>query len=295
MNDVKHAGNCGSLYVVATPIGNRDDITLRALEMLKKVDVIAAEDTRYTGRFLAAHDISADFVSYHDHNEDMRAPVLIDRLKNGESIALLSNAGTPLVSDPGYRLINEAIANKINVIPIPGVSAAIAALSVSGLPTDSFVFAGFLAKKRGKRLKQLKRLANDPGTIVFYESPKRIIKFMEEIVTSMGDRYSVLAREMTKVHEEFIRGRITEIIECLKKRTSVKGEITLLVTGKEEDGVSMELVRREIEKSLKSEETGMAGIVKNIAEKYEISRSKVYKAALTLKEKQQFKRKGKEL
>ena len=285
MNDGKHASDCGSLYIVAAPIGNKDDITLRALDVLKKVDLIAAEDTRYTGRFLSAHDISGDFISYHDHNEDMRTPMLIDRLKRGQSIALLSNAGTPLVSDPGYRLIHAAIENKINVIPIPGVSAAIAALSASGLPTDSFVFTGFPARKKGKRLKQLKMLANDTRTIVFYESPKRIIKFMEEIVTTLGNRYGVLAREMTKVHEEFIRGPITEIIECLKQRSTVKGEITLLVTGKEEEDVSMELVRSEIERHLEIEENGISDISKHIAEKYGISRSIVYETALKLKEK----------
>lgn len=284
MNDIKHAAHCGSLYVVATPIGNRDDITLRALNVLKEVDVIATEDTRYTGRFLAAHDIRGDLISYHEHNEDMRTPVLMEKLKNGESIAILSNAGTPLISDPGYRLVKEAIAHNINVIPIPGVSAAIAALSVSGLPTDSFVFAGFLAKKRGKRFKQLKRLANDTRTIVFYESPKRILRFLEEVAANLGDRYSVLAREMTKIHEEFIRGSLTEIIECLKKRTSIKGEITLLVSGKEED-ISMDLVWNELEKRLEKEESGMAGIVKDIAGKYGISRSKVYDAALTLRDK----------
>ncbi len=286
MNDMKKSGACGSLYVVATPIGNKDDITLRALDVLKKADLIAAEDTRYTGRFLSAHGISGDLISYHDHNEDMRTPILIDRLKKGETIALISNAGTPSVSDPGYRLIKAAIKNEIQVIPIPGVSAAITALSASGLPTDSFIFAGFPARKKGKRLKQLKRLANDTRTIVFYESPKRILNLMGEILESMGDRDCVLAREMTKVHEEFIRGRITEVIECLKEKLSIRGEITLLVMGQEEDEASIDLIRSELEERLEVEAGGMAGIVRDIAEKYGISRSKVYEAAIRLKEKQ---------
>jgi len=292
MNDAKHTD--GTLYVVATPIGNREDITLRALDVLKKVNVIAAEDTRHTGRFLSSHGIDTDLISYHDHNEAMRAPVLIKRLKKGESIALLSNAGTPLVSDPGYRLIKSAITENIDVVPIPGVSAAIAALSVAGLPTDRFVFEGFPARKKGKRLKQLKILANDTRTIVFYESPKRIISFLEEIVAILGNRYGVLAREMTKIHEEFLRGSMTEIIDRLKERSAVKGEITLLVTSKDEDeDVSMECIRTELEKKLATNESGLAGVVKDIAVKYGVSKGSVYEMALKLKEKQTRKRKKK--
>lgn len=283
MNEGKHHNAYGCLYIVATPIGNRNDITLRALDVLKQVNWIAAEDTRTSGRFLSAHGISGDLISYHDHNEDERTPVLIKKLKKGDSIALLSNAGTPSVSDPGYRLIKTAVENHIDVIPIPGVSAAIAALSVSGLPTDSFIFVGFPARKKGKRLKQLKILANEPRTVVFYESPKRIIQFMEEIVASLGDRYGVLAREMTKMHEEFVRGRFTEIIENLRQRSSVKGEITLIVTGQVEDDVFDEDVENEIKKQLKAGKDSLSDLAKHIAEKYKISRSIVYEMALKLK------------
>jgi 16S rRNA (cytidine1402-2'-O)-methyltransferase len=285
MNEGKRHSANGCLYIVATPIGNRNDITLRALDVLKQVDWIAAEDTRTSGRFLSAYDISGDLISYHDHNEDERTPVLIEKLKKGDSIALLSNAGTPSVSDPGYRLIKTAVENHIDVIPIPGVSAAIAALSVSGLPTDSFIFVGFPARKKGKRLKQLKILANEPRTVVFYESPKRIIQFMEEIVASLGDRYGVLAREMTKIHEEFVRGRMTEIIENLKQRPTVKGEITLIVTGKDDGDVSKEDVQIEIERQLKTGKNSMSDLSKYIAEKYGIRRSIVYEMALKLKKK----------
>ena len=161
----------GDLYVVTTPIGNMEDITIRALKTLGQVDLVAAEDTRHTGRLLAYHDIKNNLISYHEHNEKARTPVLIHRLKTGSSVALVTNAGTPTVSDPGYRLVKEAIANHIRVIPIPGVSAVITANSAAGLPTDSFIFAGFPAKKKAKRLKQLQDLADEKKTLIFYENP----------------------------------------------------------------------------------------------------------------------------
>ncbi len=212
----------GILYVVATPIGNRDDITIRALNILGHVDLVAAEDTRHTGRLLAHHNIKCHMISFHEHNENDRTPDLINRLKAGLSVALVSNAGTPSVSDPGYRLVKEAVINRIRVSPIPGVSAAIAALSVSGLPTDSFVFIGFPAKKKAKRLDQLKDLEGEGRTMVFYESPRRILTFLKEIITVMGDRYGVLSREMTKLHEEFIRGFLSEILSSLNARSAIK-------------------------------------------------------------------------
>jgi 16S rRNA (cytidine1402-2'-O)-methyltransferase len=286
MTNDKHSGDYGNLYVVATPIGNKADITLRALDVLKHVDIIAAEDTRTTGRFLSAYDIKGDLISYHEHNEEVRTPALIKKLKKGDSIALLSNAGTPLVSDPGYRLVNEAIANKVKVIPVPGVCAAISALSVSGLPMNSFIFAGFPARKKGKRIKQLKTLANDTRTIVLYESPKRIIQLLEEIVEILGDRPGILAREMTKIHEEFIRGPITEIIECMKQRPAIKGEVTLLLAGQKEEAVPMELVKSEVQKKIKKDKNSISDISKRVADKYGISKRKVYEIAVAIKEKQ---------
>lgn len=272
------------MYVVATPIGNRKDITLRALDVLKEVDLIAAEDTRFTGRFLAAYDIKRPFISYHEHNEDKRTPELIERMKNGESIALLSDAGTPSVSDPGYRLIKAAIAQEIPVIPIPGASAAVAALSVSGLPTDAFLFVGFPARGKGKRLKFLKMLANEARTIVFYESPKRIIPLMEEMVEAMGDRCAVLAREMTKIHEEFLRGRLTEIITCMKNRSAVKGEITLLLAGRETEELPLAIIQRELKKRLDTDAGRVKQAVKEISDKYGVRRNKVYETAMKLRE-----------
>jgi len=276
----------GALYVVATPIGNRDDITIRALNILGNVDLVAAEDTRHTGRLLAHHNIKCHMISCHEDNEGERTPDLINRLKAGSSVALVSNAGTPSVSDPGYRLVKEAIANSIRVIPIPGVSAAIAALSVSGLPTDSFVFIGFPAKKKAKRLKQLQVLAGESRTMVFYESPKRILTLLKEIINVMGDRCGVLSREMTKLHEEFIRGFLSEILSSLDARPAIKGECTLLVTGCEESKeVSLKTVRAEIMKALEKKESKLSEISKIIGKKYGLPKKKVYDEALKLKRK----------
>ena len=283
-----HIDETGSLYVVATPIGNRDDITIRALNILGQVDLVAAEDTRHTGRFLAHHNIKCRMISFHEHNERERTPDLINRLKAGSSVALVSNAGTPSVSDPGYRLVKEAIDSDIRVIPIPGVSAAITALCVAGMPTDSFVFVGFPAKKNARRLNQLNDLAGEHRTIIFYESPRRISTFLEEIIDIMGDRYGVLAREMTKLHEEFIRGSLSEILSSLNARPAIKGECTLLVTGCEENKeISLKTVRTEIIKALEKKENRLSEIAKAVAEKHGLSKNKVYDEALKLKREMQ--------
>ena len=283
-DDPEHIDETCNLYVVATPIGNRDDITIRALNILGRVDLVAAENTRHTGRLLAHHNIKGNLISYHEHNEVKRTPELIHRLKTGSSVALVSNAGTPSVSDPGYRLVKEAIANNIKVIPVPGVSAAVTALSAAGLPTDSFIFVGFPAKKKAKRLKQLKELASENRTIIFYESPKRILTFLEEIIDAMGDRYGVLSREMTKLHEEFLRGFLSEIHYILNARPVVKGECTLLVMGCEENKeVSLETVRNEINSELEKTGSRLSDIARAVAKKYGLPKNKVYDEALKLK------------
>jgi len=283
-----HIDETGALYVVATPIGNRDDITIRALNILGQVVLVAAEDTRHTRRLLAHHNIKCRMISFHEHNERKRTPDLINRLKAGSSVALVSNAGTPSVSDPGYRLVKEAIDSDIRGIPIPGVSAAITALCVAGMPTDSFVFLGFPAKKKARRLNQLNDLAGEHRTIVFYESPRRISTFLEEIIDIMGDRYGVLAREMTKLHEEFIRGSLSEILYSLNARPAIKGECTLLVTGCEENKeVSLKTVRTEIIKALEKKENRLSEIAKAVAEKHGLSKNKVYDEAMKLKRKMQ--------
>ncbi|MBW2249504.1 MAG: 16S rRNA (cytidine(1402)-2'-O)-methyltransferase [Deltaproteobacteria bacterium] len=274
----------GNLYIVATPIGNKDDITLRAVKVLGEVGLIAAEDTRETGKLLAYHKIKNNLISYHEHNETRRAPRLINKLEKGLSIALVSDAGTPSVSDPGYRLINEAIAENIRIIPVPGVSAATAALSASGLATDSFIFIGFTAKKKEKRKNQLKKLENENKTIIFYESPRRIISFLDEIVETMGDRHAVLAREMTKRYEEFIRGPLSDISKNLKKRPSIKGELTLLVAGNDSSApVSMDAVRADIIKYLKGKETRLSDLARMLSKKHNLPKNTIYDEALKIK------------
>lgn len=274
----------GKLYIVATPIGNKDDITLRAVKVLEEVDLIAAEDTRETGKLLAYHKIKNNLISYHEHNETRRSPGLIIKLEKGLSIALVSDAGTPSVSDPGYRLINDAIAENIRIIPVPGASAATAALSASGLATDSFIFIGFAVKKKEKRQKQLKELADENKTIIFYESPRRILSFLDEIVETMGDRHAVLAREMTKRYEEFIRGLLSDIRKNLKKRPSIKGEFTLLVAGNDSNvRVSMEAVRADIAKCLKGEERRLSDLVRILSKKHHLPKNVIYDEALKIK------------
>jgi 16S rRNA (cytidine1402-2'-O)-methyltransferase len=225
----------GTLYIVATPIGNLEDMTLRGLRTLREVDSIACEDTRQTSKLLGHFGISKPVVSYYEHNESARAAELVKRLEAGENIALVTDAGTPLLSDPGYRLVHAAIAAGVTVIPIPGVSAMVTALSAAGLPTDAFRFCGFLPAKSSQRKKVFEELKAETCTLVFYETPHRILDALEEIHAVMGARPVVVGRELTKLHEEFLRGTAAEIRAQLAARPSVKGEITLLI-GKEEKG-----------------------------------------------------------
>jgi len=217
--------------VVSTPIGNLEDITLRALRILKEVDLIAAEDTRRTGLLLKHFGIETPLTSYFEGNELKKGEWLITRLKEGDRIALVSDAGTPGISDPGYRLVRLAIENGIPVIPIPGPSAIITALSVSGLPTDSFIFKGFLSHKSKKRRDQIQQLKKLRETLIFYESPHRIHQTLQDIFEILGDREMVLARELTKIYEEILRGKVSEVIRQIEDR-KLKGEITLVISGK---------------------------------------------------------------
>ena len=283
-HNAEHSDQTGILYVVSTPIGNRDDITLRALRILKEADLIAAEDTRTTGRFLKGHGIKGQIVSYHEHNESRRTPTRLKKLNSGRSIALVTNAGTPSVSDPGYRLITKAVESGVRVVPIPGVSAATAALSVAGLPTDAFVFVGFLARKRAKRFNQLKELANDPRTLIFYESPRRVLKLTQDILSVMGDRYSVLAREMTKLHEEFLRGRLSELDRLFQTRGEIKGECTLLVSGcPQKSTQSLDTLKEELRCRLQNENDSLSEIAKEFSRKYGLPKNTVYAQALRIK------------
>lgn len=223
----------GTLYIVATPIGNLEDITLRALRVLREVDWIACEDTRQTRKLLEHFGIAKPMVSYHEHNESGRAAELVEKLTGGGSGALVTDAGTPLVSDPGYRLVQAAIAAGVLVVPIPGPSAAVSALSAAGLPTDAFRFCGFLPPKSSQRRKTLEQLKPETGTLIFYETPHRILEALEDVAAVMGVRPVVVARELTKLHEEFLRGTAAEVRSELASRPAVKGEITLLI-GKSE-------------------------------------------------------------
>jgi len=222
-------GMAGLLYLVATPIGNLEDITYRAVRVLKETDLIACEDTRHTRTLLDHYDIRTPTISYHEHNEVERATELAERLRAGAAIALVSDAGMPLVSDPGYRLVRAAIENGIAVQPVPGASAALAALAASGLPTETFRFCGFLPSKPGQRAKALEALAEEHATLVFYEAPHRILEALEAIETVLGPRPVVVARELTKIHEEFLRGTAAQIRAQLAERDRVKGEMTVLV------------------------------------------------------------------
>jgi len=275
----------GTLYIVATPIGNLDDITLRALTILRTVDVIAAEDTRQTGILLKAHGITTRLMSYHEHNEKQRAGQLIEKLKAGRAVAVVSDAGTPTISDPGYRLVSAAVDAGIDVVPLPGVSAATAALSVSGLPSDSFTFIGFPEKKAAKRIKQLTDLAGRRETLIFYESPRRVVGLLEAVLECMGDRPVVVAREMTKKFEEFIRGPVSQVLSELDARSGVKGECTLLVSGNPgEEPVAPEKIRAEIARLLASEEAGTAEVSKQVAHKFNISKKEAYALVLAQKD-----------
>jgi 16S rRNA (cytidine1402-2'-O)-methyltransferase len=286
MDSTKNTTGKGMLYVVATPIGNMDDITLRALNVLEQVDLIAAEDTRHTGKLLKYYNIKSHLISCHEYNEKERTPLLIERIESGSSIALVSNAGTPTVSDPGYMLLQRAVEKGIRVIPIPGASAGIAALSISGLPTDSFIFVGFCAKKKAKRIKQLQELADEKRTLIFYENPGRMLAFMEELADVMGDRYGVLCREMTKLHEEFLRGRLSELKDSLSHRPAIKGECTLLVKGCEENKeVSMDVIHAELIEALGKKGGKISEVSRIIAKKYGLPKNKVYEEALKLKNK----------
>src|ERR1700728_5096173 len=227
-----------ALYLVATPIGNLEDITLRALRVLKEVDVIACEDTRQTQKLLNHYAITTRTVSYHEHNEMTRSAELVNEMQAGASVALVTDAGMPGISDPGYRLIALAIRHRVPVVPIPGAAAFLAALVASGLPTDSFRFSGFLPAKRGERRAALEAVKISPRTQVFYEAPHRIVEALADVVEVLGkDRHVVIAREVTKLHEEFLRGQAGEILETLQSRDGVKGEVTLLIGKIEEQEV----------------------------------------------------------
>lgn len=223
----------GILYLVSTPIGNLGDITFRAIETLKKVKVIAAEDTRHSKRLLNHYGIITPLLSYYEYNRDVRIPKIIEIIKSGDSVSLISDAGTPAISDPAYKLVRSAIENKIKIESVPGASAVLASLIPSGLPTDRFVFEGFLPNKKGRK-KRIESMKNEIATIILYESPKRLIRTLRQLCEVLGDRPAVVARELTKIHEEYIRGTLNDLHNHFIEKTP-KGECVILIGKKDEN------------------------------------------------------------
>ena len=271
----------GELYIVATPIGNLDDITLRALRVLKEASLIACEDTRQTGKLLDHYGITTRTVSYHAHNEEERAAELVRELRGGANIALVSDAGTPAISDPGFRVVASAIAHGIRVVPIPGAVAFAAAAAASGLPTDSFRFGGFLPAKRGQRRQALEQIQHSSCTEVYYEAPHRVKQTMEDVLEILGEeRPVVVARELTKIHEEFLRGSALAVANALNARGEVKGEITLLI-GKAEtkrQAAAGPSLRQRLQEIIASENLDQKTALKRVAREMGISRSEAYRA-----------------
>jgi 16S rRNA (cytidine1402-2'-O)-methyltransferase len=270
----------GSLYVVATPIGNLDDLSARAVEVLKRVAAIACEDTRHTAKLLQRYAIDRPAISYHEHNERERAEELVARLEAGDDLALVSDAGTPLVSDPGFRLVDRAIAAGITVVPIPGASAMLVGLMAAGLATDEFRFCGFLPAKTGARKTRLEELKRETCTLVFFEAPHRILETLEDIEAVLGDRPVVAARELTKVHEQFHRGTAAAVREELSKLDAIRGEITLMV-GKpaevaverpDDSGLAAEVAALEAAGSPRMD------AIKQVARRYGLGKREVYQA-----------------
>ncbi|MDX2154249.1 MAG: 16S rRNA (cytidine(1402)-2'-O)-methyltransferase [Bryobacteraceae bacterium] len=264
----------GTLYVVATPIGNLEDITYRAVRILREVDAIACEDTRESRKLLDHYGIQKPLVSYHEHNESARAEELLQRVADGETIALISDAGTPLVSDPGYRLIHHAATAGVRVVSVPGPSAALAALTASGLPTDAFRFCGFLPPKQTQRRKELEHLAAETATLIFYEAPHRILESLGDTETVLGPRPVVVARELTKLHEEILRGTAAAIAADLASRPSLRGELTLLI-GKGEKRTDQRPVRELVDELMREGTPRMAAI-KQAAKMRGISKREAY-------------------
>ena len=272
----------GVLYIVATPIGNLEDLTFRALRILKEVDLIAAEDTRYSRRLLDHYGIKTPLTSYHEHNEQSKARQLVERMQRGESIALISDAGTPVLSDPGHRLVREAIRSAILVSPVPGPSALVAALSASGLSIEPFAFEGFFPAKRKERREKLQSLRAEARTLVFYEAPHRLKESLEDIGAIFGNREMVLAREISKVHEEFLRGSAIDLIAKLADR-DVRGELTLVIAGAADEPAAAEEIMTEIRK-LKGQGMRVKEIASLLGEKYSVAKREVYRMVLELDE-----------
>lgn len=266
----------GTLYIVATPIGNLEDITYRAVRVLREVDLVACEDTRHTQKLLDHFGIAKPTVSYHDHNEQARSDELIATLQHGKSIALVSDAGTPLIADPGYRLVAKARNAQIAVTPVPGPSAAIAALSASGLATDAFVFYGFLPAKAAQRRKALQQLAPLEMSLIFYEAPHRVLDTLEDIALTLGSRPVVVARELTKIHEEFLSGAPADLLELLRQRPGIRGEFTVIVGRGSELPEETGTIEEAVEQLMRDGVERMTAL-KEVARRRGLSKREIYK------------------
>lgn len=268
------------LYLVATPIGNLEDISLRALRVLKQADLIACEDTRQTQKLLNHYGIEKRTISYHEHNEASRAAELVEQLTRGARVAVVSDAGTPGISDPGFRLIAEAIERGIAVVPVPGATAFVTALVASRLPVDSFSFRGFLPVKSGARKDKLKEIQNSSETQIFYEAPHRICQSMEDIAAVLGpNRLVVVARELTKIHEEFLRGTAQQVLQILQQRAEVKGEIVLLIgpASNSQDQTSTMTIGKRVAALMREEKLDEKSALKKVARERGISKSEAYR------------------
>lgn len=271
----------GKLFMVSTPIGNLEDITVRALGVLKDSDIVACEDTRTTKKLLSRNGIENTVTSYHEHNEVEKSAKLLKELKNGKNVALVSDAGTPSVSDPGWRLVNLSIQSGVDVVPVPGPSAVISALVVSGLPTDTFVFLGFLPKTAARKKRLLENIREYRHTLIFYESPRRLKRTMNVLLETLGERNVCVAREMTKLHEEAIRGTTSEVISVLSQRESLRGEVTVVVDGSREKPGAESLVKAESKlREMKERGLTLSDAVCEVSKTEGVSRNSAYDTAL---------------
>jgi 16S rRNA (cytidine1402-2'-O)-methyltransferase len=276
----------GILFVVSTPIGNLEDITLRALRVLREVDLIAAEDTRQTAKLLRRYGISTPLISFFEHNQLKRGPYLIKLLAEGRNVALVSDAGTPILSDPGFFLVTLALKQGIRLVPIPGPSAAMTALSVAGIPGKSFAFEGFLPAKKGPRVKRLLELAAEKRTMIFYESPHRLKQTLKDILSVFGDRWMLLAKEMTKIYETYYRGNISTVLEKVEESV-VKGEYTVLISGASLIASEPSTVLEELKRIVSETNLTMKEIVIQVARKRNIPKREVYQQILKLRDQRQ--------
>jgi 16S rRNA (cytidine1402-2'-O)-methyltransferase len=270
----------GTLYLVGTPIGNLEDISLRALRILREVDLIACEDTRQTQKLLNHFQIQTRTTSYHEHNEIQKAPELVRRLEQGACIALVSDSGMPAISDPGFRLVQLAIERQIPVIPVPGPTALVAAVVASGLPAHAFQFLGFVPARRNLRRKFLQELEKYPATSVFFEAPHRITETLSDVLEILGDRPMVVAREITKVHEEFLRGCCSEILHSLRTRPRLLGEMTVLVAGGQQphgSPPSSQSLQERVDQLMQEQQLTRMDALKVVAKERKISKSQAYR------------------